>query len=377
VELPRESGGSVHSAVGDGSGDESVFDSDGSGSGRKRKRSVAERMLDLEAGESGVKRKRKSGRQPGPSRDPQFRNWVFTWNNYPADVVAVLENDFQKKSKVSYYTFKPEISASGTRHIQGVVFFKCARSIGGVRKLAGGKAHWEAMRGTADEAIRYVEKEASTDRGAGFGIISFGERRSGRGNGQGSRSDLGAVGALVKGGCGIRAIFEEHPSTFLRYHGGIERAISLYPKERTRKTRVLWYYGGTGSGKSFEAKAFAESKRKIDEPCNDYVYYKDPTSKWWCGYHQQTTVIIDDYRCDFATFASVLRLFDEYPMSIEMKGSSTQFNSEYIIVTAPRPPDEMWSSRTVEDLQQLMRRIDVIKQFNVIDGVRAVTVVKE
>lgn len=362
--------------MGDGSGDESSFDSDGSGGGRNRKRSVAERMLDLEAGESGVKRKRKSGRKPGPSRDPQFRNWVFTWNNYPANCREILKDDFEKKSKCTFYAYKPEISATGTRHLQGVVFFKCARSLGGVRKLACGKAHWERMQGTADQAIGYVEKEATADPGAGFNVVYFGERPSGRGNGQGSRSDLGAVGALVKGGFSIRTIFEEHPSTFLRYHGGIERAVSLYPKERIGKTKVLWYYGGTGSGKSYEAKAFAESKRKADEPCNDFVYYKDPTSKWWCGYHQQTTVIIDDYRCDFATFASVLRLFDEYPMSIEMKGSSTQFNSEFIIVTAPRPPDEMWSSRTAEDLQQLMRRIDVIKHFTVVDGVRISTIVK-
>ena len=366
----------MRTAVGDGSGDESLSESDGSGGGRKRKLSVAERMLDLEAGESGVKRKRKSGRKPGQTRDAQFRNWCFTWNNYPAEVVAILKVDFEEKSKVSFYTYKPEIGAEGTRHIQGVVFFKCARSLGGVRKLAGGKAHWEPMRGTADEAIRYVEKEATADGGAGFGVISFGERRSGRGNGQGSRSDLGAVGALVKGGFGIRAIFEEHPSTFLRYHGGIERAVSLYPKSRNIKTKVLWYFGGTGSGKSFEAKAFAESKGKTDEPSNDYVYYKDPTSKWWCGYHQQTTVIIDDYRCDFCTFASLLRLFDEYPMSIEMKGSSTQFNSGFVIVTAPRPPDEMWGHRTSEDLGQLMRRIDVIKRFEVVDGERVVTVVK-
>jgi len=376
VELPRESGGSVHSAVGDGSGDESFFDSDGSGSGRKRKRSVAERMLDLEAGESGVKRKRKSGRKPGPSRDAQYRNWVFTWNNYPADAREILKDDFEKKSKCTFYAYKPEISASGTRHLQGVIFFKCARSLGGVRKLACGKAHWERMQGTADEAVGYVEKEATADPGAGFGLVSFGSRPSGRGNGQGSRSDLGAVGVAIKGGFSIREIFEEHPSTFLRYHCGIERAVNLYPKSRNSKTQVFWYYGGTGSGKSFEAKAFADSKGKIDEPSDDIVFYKDPSSKWWCGYHQQTTVIIDDYRCDFCTFASLLRLFDEYPMSIEMKGSSTQFNSSFIIVTAPRPPDEMWGHRTSEDLGQLMRRIDVIKRFEIVDGERVVTVVK-
>jgi len=329
------------------------------------RRPYVERMLDVEArGPRKSVVKSKSKKPVGkPTREPQFRNWCFTWNNYPVGVQDILKDDFETKSKVTYYVYKPEVGAEGTRHIQGVVFFKCARSLGGVRRLAGGRAHWEPIRGTADQAIGYVEKEATADRGAGFGLVSFGTRPSGRGNGQGTRSDLGAVGDLIKGGFGARSVFTQYPSAFLRYSGGIEKACGMYSKPRREATEVHWYFGPTGCGKSHEAQEVGIAKRKVDAEGDDDVYWKDPTSKWWDGYHSQTTVIVDDYRCDFCTFAALLRLCDKYPLQLQVKGSTCHFTSSVIIITAPRSPEEMWGHRTVEDMQQLLRRIAVIKEF--------------
>lgn len=87
-------------------------------------------------------------------------------------------------------------------------------------------------------------------------------------------------------------------------------------------------------------------------------------NKWWDGYSNQYVVIIDDYRCDLCPFSYLLKLLDRYPFMVEVKGGTVQFVSFYIIITAPIGPREMWVTRSNEDLNQLIRRIDEVRDFN-------------
>jgi len=56
-----------------------------------------------------------------------------------------------------------------------------------------------------------------------------------------------------------------------------------------------------------------------------------------------------------------LRLFDEYPLQLEVKGGTVNFAAKKIFVTSPHPPTVMWSTR--EDLVQLTRRITEVRQI--------------
>jgi hypothetical protein len=146
---------------------------------------------------------------------------------------------------------------------------------------------------------------------------------------------------------------EELPEQFIKYHRGIERCIQTRGSSRNFKTKVFWYYGATGTGKSRAA---------CDEaPC---AYWKDPSHHWWDGYEYQEDVIIDDYRADYCKFSALLRLFDRYPLQIQVKGGTRDFVAKRIFITAPKRPDVIWENRTEEDLAQLMRRIEVIKHFS-------------
>jgi len=140
----------------------------------------------------------------------------------------------------------------------------------------------------------------------------------------------------------------------VKYARGMSVAKLVYDGQRDFKTIVKWYYGSTGTGKSRAA---------CDETSNVNAYWKSGGSKWWDGYDGQEAVIIDDYRCDLCTFHNLLRLFDRYPLQVEGKGTSMQFRSKLIIVTAPYRPEIMWRSRVQEDIGQLLRRIDEIKLF--------------
>lgn len=108
----------------------------------------------------------------------------------------------------------------------------------------------------------------------------------------------------------------------------------------------------TGTGKS--RKAFEQYPQ---------AYYKMPTTKWWDGYDRHEVVVVDDYRTNMCTFGELLRLFDRYPLLVELKGGTVNFLAKTIVITTPKSPRETWEGRCEEDLQQLLRRIEHVVHF--------------
>jgi len=280
------------------------------------------------------------------------RYWCFTYNNYDAeffdfarDVLAV---------ECNFLGFQPERGSENTRHIQGFLCFRNPRELAGISRLFDGRRpHLEPMRGSVEQSIAYCSKDDTRDAEAPFGYTQYGTQpRPGAGAGSGSRSDLSELCGSIKSGDSITRISEQYPAQYIQYHGGIKALYARAQAPRNFVTEVLWYYGPTGSGKTrcaFDAHPTA--------------YFKPPTNKWWDGYENNECVIIDDYRCDFSTFADLLRLFDRYPLQVEYKGGFTQFNSKVIIITTPRSPQMTWANRTDEQMQQLLRRITEVKRF--------------
>lgn len=76
-------------------------------------------------------------------------------------------------------------------------------------------------------------------------------------------------------------------------------------------------------------------------------------------------VILDDLRADFAPLHTLLRLFDGYPLSVEVKGGHRVVKARRFYVTAPCPPSMFYSSKRSddEDVRQLLRRITTVRQF--------------
>lgn len=181
---------------------------------------------------------------------------------------------------------------------------------------------------------------------------------------QGFRSDLNDLArAAAQPSVPIEEVMQSNPEGFLKFHKGVYAIRALASGRRSQKTRVLWFYGPTGTGKSRVADAIAPD-----------AYWKPGGTKWWCGYQPPQPVIIDDYRRDLCTFHELLRLLDRYPMSVEFKGGSVQFNSSLVIITTPKDPRGTWEGRTEEDLAQLFRRIECVCEYtpegcvNVVEG---------
>ena len=86
--------------------------------------------------------------------------WTFTWNNYPENWQEILVPGFQGSN--NFYGMQPEIGEDdGTPHIQGWVEFGTK-----IRPLSLGlpvQIHWEKMKGTVEDNIKYCSKETTKD----------------------------------------------------------------------------------------------------------------------------------------------------------------------------------------------------------------------
>ena len=276
---------------------------------------------------------------------------MFTLNN-PTDGAIFALRALVDAARAKHVAWQGEIAPdTGTRHLQGLVIFATAVTLGAAKlRLAPGQPHLEAMRGSYSQALEYVQKEDSRDPERPF--ESYGVAPPGCGA-PGSRTDFEAIRDLFKEGNSYVSVADAFPGHVVRYSKGLDRLQSIYVAPRREKTVVHWYYGATGTGKS-----------RLAFECYPDSYVKMGACKWWDGYESDECVIVDDYRCDLCTFASLLRLFDRYPHRVEGKGTSMQFTSKIIIVTAPKSFMEMWHGREAEDLNQLARRIEYIRNFN-------------
>lgn len=272
--------------------------------------------------------------------EPRHRKWVFTCNNY-------TENDrtglISAERLIKYCVWGYEVApTTGTNHYQGFVEWKNARAFSTIQKEHP-RFRWEPAKGSVEDNFDYCTKEGQYEE--------IGKRPEFRKN-QGKRNDLSHIKERIFAGDHILNIIKDDVINYqqLRFTEGLTR----YIKPRKRDVTIKWYYGSTGSGKTYNAlNEFGD---------NDY-WISGKNLKWWEGYYGQEYVLIDDYRRDFCTFHELLRILDKYPYRVEYKGSSTWLNAKVIIITCPYRPEQLYMHRTSEDVQQLLRRIDEIKLF--------------
>jgi hypothetical protein len=226
-------------------------------------------------------------------------------------------------------------------HLQGYIEFKKALRFSVVKSFLGERCHIEVRKGTRRQAAEYCKKQGQ-----------FWE--TGSIAGQGKRTDLEAIRQSLKSGEGVEPVIPRTNCQTLRYAQNVAQYLE---PGRTWKTQVSWYWGATGTGKT--RTAYSELSTNEDSR----LWVSAGTLQWWDGYDAHEHVLIDDFRGDFCKFHTLLRILDRYPFRVPIKGGFRQLLAKRIIVTAPLPPEDMYAGRTTEDVAQLLRRIDEVKQF--------------
>lgn len=161
--------------------------------------------------------------------DIRSRSWVFTVNN-----PAVEELDTFRPGV--YGVMQEERGENGTVHLQGVCYFSQPVTLAAVKKLHG-RAHWEVMKGTLDQAIAYCMKEETQIRPP----VTWGEKPQ-----QGKRSDLhdcAIAMAEVEGSVQkkLRHVAEINPSAFIKYHRGFAALAALQVKPVPKGKPSVWH----------------------------------------------------------------------------------------------------------------------------------------
>lgn len=243
------------------------------------------------------------------------------------------EIEFSDKVKFAKWQLE-EAPTTKTPHHQVCVIYKDARTITAVIKEFPG-AHVEIAK-SEDALLRYVSKEGSRLDGP----WEFGEQPA-----QGKRSDLKrAMDAAVSGSTQLE-LMENHPTVMARY----STFVSTYKKAKTpgllrKDLQVKVYWGASGTGKS--RRAFE------DHPT---AFRKANASKWFDGYIGQKTVIWDDFDSIGINFRWFLNLLDIYPVTVEVKGGTVDFEPDVIIITSNIDPTEWFMDEP--DKTPLLRRI--------------------
>jgi len=120
-------------------------------------------------------------RAAGSERGRKSKYWCFTINNYDEDDIHVLRNIMDSGLITTYVVFGRELSQSGTPHIQGYMELKSRWDLKRLKRSFFNTAHFEARRGTPEEAAEYCKKdgdwEESGTRSSGIkGMLFTGPR---------------------------------------------------------------------------------------------------------------------------------------------------------------------------------------------------------
>lgn len=250
---------------------------------------------------------------------------------------------------------------TGTRHYQGYIHwgrtvrFKQAKKVLGECFKGTGctSVFVQPARGTAEKSRTYCSKCDTDTPNEVF--VEYGKLP----DKQGSRTDLALVVQAVASGKSLEHIAMNHSDAFLKYSRSLQTLQNLTcskPRDSAVVPTVYWLQGRTGVGKS----------RWAYETFGHEAYWK-MNDKWWDGYTGQKVVIFDDYRPSLCTYAELLRILDRYPHRVQPKGGSMELSATTFVITTTDRPEVMWHSRTGEQMDQLLRRLTVIKEI-LMDG---------
>lgn len=264
------------------------------------------------------------------------KRYCFTVNNYTAlDVEVLSAADSHSIWGIQYLVYGREVGEEGTPHLQGAVLFEKKRSLPWLKKNFHPTAHFEVMRGTAVQAVRYCKKDGD--------FTEFGELPLD----PGAREvrDWDNARQLAKEGR-----FDEIPSDlYIRYLGNFHRINTMHqvlPSDADASTGV-WIYGKSGIGKSRYARHHYPG-----------FYHKMP-NKWWCGYTDQEYVIVDDVDPSMKYLAYYLKIWtDRYAFACEKKNGVATIRPKKVVITSQYTIEQCFDEI---DAVAIRRRCEVIE----------------
>lgn len=273
----------------------------------------------------------------------RLSRFVFTLNNWtPEEYEDIIT--FPCK----WMIVAKEEGEQGTPHLQGACVLGKQLYLSYLKNGPFKRAHIEDMRGSPQQSIDYCTKQDP---------IPF---QKGTLPSPGQRTDLENACAEIRSGKTIADLAQLSNSApvIVKYYKGLMQYRSLVATGVGDRIppRVFWLYGETGTGKTRSAVEFATRQGRY--------WMSNGSLRWFDGYQGERTVILDDIRSDACSFDFLLRLLDRYPFRVEYKGGFVDWCPQFILLTCWARPDQLFTLRGQGDVDQLIRRIEKIVEFN-------------
>jgi len=243
----------------------------------------------------------------------QSRRWCFTLNNY----TAAEQESIRTWEDVKYRVVGKEVGEEQTPHLQGYVVFERCKRLAAVKKLLG-RAHWEVARGNSKQNEDYCKKDGSYEEAGECPAEDGGAGEKLRWKKARLAAEAGELGEIPD-------------DIYVRYY----RTLKEIAKDHMTKVEDAgdvtgaWYWGAPGTGKSRKAREdFPDSYLKMQ-------------NKWWDGYQDEETVILDDF--DSKELGHHLKIWgDRYAFLAEVKGGALQIRPQKIVVTSNYSIDQLF-----------------------------------
>ncbi len=269
-------------------------------------------------------------------RLPQLRNACFTLNNpVDGDLEAILENPLP-----TYIIFGEEVGLDGTPHYQGYLEFGRPTAFRTVRRVLLSRAHIEKRYGTQAQAIKYCKKDG-TFHEAGVPAT------------QGRRSDLMQIMSQIRMGTSRRDLFECYPVQSCMYMKALDvyRSDCSTPWDSNIPRDVRYYHGASRTGKSRSARTeFPDISVHLG-------------GVWFDGFKDGTAFLFDDLDDSVFKLSYLLQLLDRYPMRVQIKSSSVEWNAPVIIITSNLGLHEWYPNEPASKRNAFIQRFTTIRQF--------------
>lgn len=284
----------------------------------------------------------------------QNKYWCFTKqvssnaNDSHAEYLNVQTN-----IDVKYAVWQLEgAGTTGQNHYQGYIEMKKAKTLTAMKKILPG-AHLEQRKGTATEAKDYCTKEDT----AISGPWEFGEFEE---PAPGKRNDLLECKQMIDDGIPEKELIDEHFGSWCRNGKAFKEYRRMISPVRKWKSQVIVLWGETGNGKSRWA---------FNNTVDAYHAYD---GKWFDDYNGYADVIFDDFT-GWIEYNKFLRMLDEYPCKVEMKGGVLNWAPRRIVITSNKPPWEWYDFSKVRGTRDAMdRRLDHVFTFTALPCAHAI-----
>lgn len=307
--------------------------------------------------------------KPYSERNPVFRYWVFTCNNYGQSNIECLNRELTQVPDFLYFIAGYETSKEGTPHLQGYIQFskgirhKRLRELLDMREQCGGYCNIERAKGSAVENRGYCWKgEAEKyswpiwatephDTADFFeaGSIQFNDN-------QGGRTDLTLIKDLLDND-DLKAVKAEYFPQWCRYHKSFDKYLKEkeqtfvrdYKRRRFKSMVYCNWSEKTCSGKS----RFFFDKYNYDLDTITYA------NGFLIGYTGNPVVLFDDFDDKRMPRGLFLQLMDRYPITVNVKGTEMEWNPKTICITSNFDPRTWYGGH-----EAIVRRLDEIKNYD-------------